>query len=211
MHDDRLLVEGRLERALARFVRPAQYSARLPMTAHAWHVRGEPVPVAEALRASYEPIRPGTAWGTPWSTSWFRFEAEDDAGPELHLHVVASREVRGDPETAVRLQRAGVVGAFAEHHQHARSRHCRIETRGRLGVDDSNPASLAEEAADPKDAAERATVGRHFPVDSMSAVAAKERGPRGIRVGDGDFGEFLRDRRPGRQERGQTDAEQQCT
>ena len=76
MHDDRLLVEGRLERALAQFVRPAQYSARLPMTAHAWHVRGEPVPVAEALRASYEPIRPGTAWGTPWSTSWFRFEAE---------------------------------------------------------------------------------------------------------------------------------------
>lgn len=30
MHDDRTLVEGRLERALQQFIRPAQYGARTP-------------------------------------------------------------------------------------------------------------------------------------------------------------------------------------
>ena len=76
MHDDRALVEGRLERALDQFVRPALYTARVPMSVHAWHVRGEPVPVAEALEAAYEPFAPGTAWGAPWGTSWFRIEGE---------------------------------------------------------------------------------------------------------------------------------------
>ncbi|MEU1626001.1 glycoside hydrolase family 38 C-terminal domain-containing protein [Streptomyces sp. NPDC020096] len=74
MHDDRLLVEGRLERALAQFIRAAVYSARTPMAVRAWHVQGEPVPVEEALKASYEPFAPGTAWGSPWATSWFRIE-----------------------------------------------------------------------------------------------------------------------------------------
>ncbi|MDF3289962.1 alpha-mannosidase [Streptomyces silvisoli] len=74
MHDDRLLVEGRLERALAQFIKDAVYSARTPMTVRAWHVRGEPVPVEEALKAAYEPFSPGTEWGAPWSTSWFRIE-----------------------------------------------------------------------------------------------------------------------------------------
>ncbi|MCQ4043174.1 alpha-mannosidase [Streptantibioticus rubrisoli] len=74
MHDDRLLVEQRLERALAQFIRDAVYSARTPMTVRAWHVRGEPVPVEEALKASYEPFSPGERWGAPWSTSWFRIE-----------------------------------------------------------------------------------------------------------------------------------------
>ncbi|MGW2865955.1 glycoside hydrolase family 38 N-terminal domain-containing protein [Streptomyces sp. NPDC001205] len=74
MHDDRALVEGRLERALRQFVRPAQYAARTPLTLAVWHAPGEPVPVAEALTAAYEPFTPGTRWGRPWSTSWFRIE-----------------------------------------------------------------------------------------------------------------------------------------
>jgi alpha-mannosidase len=72
MHDDRTLVEGRLERALGQFIRPALYTARIPLSVRAWHVRGEPVPVQEALKASYEPFEPGTAWGAPWATSWFK-------------------------------------------------------------------------------------------------------------------------------------------
>jgi alpha-mannosidase len=76
MHDDRTLVEGRLNRALTQFIRPALYTARTPMSIRAWHVEGEPVPVEEALKASYEPFEPGTAWGAPWSTSWFRIEGE---------------------------------------------------------------------------------------------------------------------------------------
>ncbi|WP_405548275.1 glycosyl hydrolase-related protein [Streptomyces globisporus] len=72
MHDDRTLVEGRLERALHQFVRPAQYAARLPLAVSVWHVPGEPVPVAEALGADFVPFTAGTEWGKPWSTSWFR-------------------------------------------------------------------------------------------------------------------------------------------
>ncbi|MEV7291814.1 glycoside hydrolase family 38 C-terminal domain-containing protein [Streptomyces microflavus] len=74
MHDDRPLVEGRLDRALQQFIRPAQYAARAPLTLSVWHVPGEPVPVAEALEAAYEPFTAGTEWGKPWSTSWFRLK-----------------------------------------------------------------------------------------------------------------------------------------
>ncbi|MEV0374966.1 glycoside hydrolase family 38 C-terminal domain-containing protein [Streptomyces sp. NPDC050636] len=76
MHDDRLLVEGRLERALGQFIRPAQYAARLPLRLSVWHAPGEPVPVREALQAAYEPFAAGDVWGPPWSTSWFRLEGE---------------------------------------------------------------------------------------------------------------------------------------
>lgn len=83
MHDDRSLVEARLERALRQFLRPAQYGDRVPLTLSAWHAPGEPVPVGQALQASYEPFTTGMAWGKPWSTSWFRIEGrvpEDWAG-----------------------------------------------------------------------------------------------------------------------------------
>ncbi|MFJ9852746.1 alpha-mannosidase [Streptomyces sp. NPDC101150] len=76
MHDDRLLVEGRLERALGQFIRPAQYAARVPLELTVWHAPGEPRPVAEALGAAYEPFAVGEAWGPPWSTSWFRLTGE---------------------------------------------------------------------------------------------------------------------------------------
>ncbi|MFB7635207.1 alpha-mannosidase [Streptomyces sp. NPDC056149] len=76
MHDDRLLVEGRLARALEQHIRPAQYAARRPLRLTVWHVPGEPVPVAEALAAGYEPFALGDAWGPPWSTSWFRLAGE---------------------------------------------------------------------------------------------------------------------------------------
>ena len=72
MHDDRTLVEARLERAMGQFVRPAQYAERVPLVLSVWHVPGEPVPVDRALRADYETFTTGTAWGKPWSTSWFR-------------------------------------------------------------------------------------------------------------------------------------------
>lgn len=72
MHDDRTLVEGRLERALHQFIRPSQYAARAPLALSVWHVPGEPVPVAEALGADFGPFTAGTEWGKPWSTSWFR-------------------------------------------------------------------------------------------------------------------------------------------
>ena len=72
MHDDRRLVEERLERALRERIRPATYAATAPLELEVWQVPGEPVPVADALAAGYAPFATGTRWGAPWSTSWFR-------------------------------------------------------------------------------------------------------------------------------------------
>ncbi|MDX3356687.1 glycoside hydrolase family 38 C-terminal domain-containing protein [Streptomyces sp. ME01-24h] len=81
MHDDRLLVEGRLTRAMNQFVRPARYAGRVPLGMSVWHVEdrsAQPPPVGEALEAwsngRFEPFSVGTPWGPPWSTSWFRLE-----------------------------------------------------------------------------------------------------------------------------------------
>ncbi|MFF6906365.1 alpha-mannosidase [Streptomyces sp. NPDC012389] len=90
MHDDRTLVEGRLERALHQFIRLAQYAARAPLALSVWHAPGEPVPVAEALEAAYEPFTAGTEWGKPWSTSWFRLTGtvpEEWAGRRVEVVV----------------------------------------------------------------------------------------------------------------------------
>ncbi|MFF0288021.1 alpha-mannosidase [Streptomyces sp. NPDC005262] len=89
MHDDRTLVEGRLERALHQFIRPAQYADRSPLGLSVWHAPGEPVPVAEAMKGTYEPFTTGTEWGRPWSTSWFRLEGEvPEAWAGRHVEVV---------------------------------------------------------------------------------------------------------------------------
>ncbi|HEX5403459.1 MAG TPA: glycoside hydrolase family 38 C-terminal domain-containing protein [Pseudonocardiaceae bacterium] len=72
MHDDRALVEGRIDRMLRERIRPAVYGARVPMRIEVWHAPDEPVPVAEALAASYTPTEVGAPWGPPWGTSWFR-------------------------------------------------------------------------------------------------------------------------------------------
>ncbi|MFC9651182.1 glycoside hydrolase family 38 C-terminal domain-containing protein [Streptomyces sp. NPDC056937] len=90
MHDDRSLVEGRLERALRQFIRPELYAAREPLALSVWHAPGEPVPVERALQGSYEPFTTGTEWGSPWSTSWFRLEGvvpESWAGRRVEVVV----------------------------------------------------------------------------------------------------------------------------
>src|SRR6266536_1883745 len=76
MHDDRLQVEHRLRRVVAQHIRPAQYRFPHPLRMSAWVAPGEPVPVAQALEASYEPVDVGAAWGAPWSTTWFRVRGE---------------------------------------------------------------------------------------------------------------------------------------
>lgn len=90
MHDDRSLVEARLERALRQWLRPAQYADRVPLALSVWHVPGEPVPVDQALQASYEPFTVGTVWGKPWSTSWFRIDGrvpEEWAGRPVEVVI----------------------------------------------------------------------------------------------------------------------------
>ncbi|MFJ2476956.1 alpha-mannosidase [Streptomyces sp. NPDC087659] len=72
MHDDRSLVEARLKRVLDERIRPAVYSASVPLDVAVWNAPGEPVPVAEGLAAEPSPIEVGARWGAPWGTSWFR-------------------------------------------------------------------------------------------------------------------------------------------
>ncbi|GIJ69780.1 alpha-mannosidase [Virgisporangium ochraceum] len=76
MHDDRRVIEARIDRTLRERIRPAVYPHAVPLAVHVWHVPGEPVPVAEGLRATYAPAAVGDAWGPPWGTSWFRFTGE---------------------------------------------------------------------------------------------------------------------------------------
>ncbi|MFD3523326.1 alpha-mannosidase [Streptomyces sp. NPDC058653] len=97
MHDDRTLVEGRLERALRQFIRPAQYAARTPLVLSVWEVPGEPVPVGQALQGTYTPFETGTPWGPPWSTSWFRLEGiVPDAYAGLRVEVVIDPGFTGE-------------------------------------------------------------------------------------------------------------------
>ncbi|GLW12300.1 alpha-mannosidase [Microtetraspora sp. NBRC 13810] len=80
MHDDRSLVERRLDRALRERIRPAVHAEATPLDVEVWHVPGEPVPVARALEARYTPFRPGDPWGPPWGTSWFRLRGRVPEG-----------------------------------------------------------------------------------------------------------------------------------
>ena len=65
VHDDRATTAERLERVLRERIRPATHRAVGRLEVAAWHVAGEPVPPAEALRADYAPFPLGGAWGPP--------------------------------------------------------------------------------------------------------------------------------------------------
>ncbi|MGI5130244.1 alpha-mannosidase [Pseudonocardia sp. CA-107938] len=71
MHDDRLLVEARIDRILRERVRPAVYGETAPLHTEVWHAPGEPVPAAEGIAATYRPLEGNEPWGPAWSTSWF--------------------------------------------------------------------------------------------------------------------------------------------
>jgi len=98
VHDDRQLVENRLKRALQQWIRPAIYAASEPLQVQVWHVPGEPVPVAEALKATYEPFGVGESWGAPWSTSWFKVTGAVPAGwADKQVEVVLDIGFGGGP------------------------------------------------------------------------------------------------------------------
>ncbi|GGL05481.1 putative glycosyl hydrolase [Salinibacterium xinjiangense] len=71
MHDNRALVEARIERFTRERLLPAVYRHRSPLEIEAWEVSDEPVPFAEARRQPYVPFAVGSSWGRPWSTVWF--------------------------------------------------------------------------------------------------------------------------------------------
>jgi alpha-mannosidase len=87
MHEDRAVAEGRLARIRRELIAPNRWAAREPFRVEMWAVPdapdggpGEPVPVDDALAATYVPAGPGTNWGRPWGTTWFRLSGTVPAG-----------------------------------------------------------------------------------------------------------------------------------
>jgi len=76
VHDDRVLVEKRIERELWQRILPQLYRRRVPLTIDAWDVPGEPVSYAHAAAQEYRPFAVGERWGRPWGTTWFRLSGE---------------------------------------------------------------------------------------------------------------------------------------
>ncbi|NDL59172.1 alpha-mannosidase [Phytoactinopolyspora mesophila] len=73
MHDDRTLIEDRLDRVLRERIRPAVYPRKSQLSVEAWHAPGEPVSPVTGLAADYSPASVGDPWGPPWGTTWFKF------------------------------------------------------------------------------------------------------------------------------------------
>ncbi|SKA90780.1 alpha-mannosidase [Agreia bicolorata] len=95
MHDSRLLTEARLDRFITERLKPALYRDTVALTAEVWSAPGEPVTFAEATAQQYSPFSIGTAWGRPWSTSWFRVRG---------VVPQAWRELAEGADAAVRIE-----------------------------------------------------------------------------------------------------------
>ena len=78
VHDDRELAETRIRRTISDRIRPHVHRLGIPLEVTAWHVPGEPVPVADARErladGGFGPFEIGGRWGKPWGTTWFRLQ-----------------------------------------------------------------------------------------------------------------------------------------
>jgi len=76
VHDDREVLETRIRRTISDRIRPFVHGPSAPVEVTAWHVPGEPVPVAVAREhlagGGFAPFEVGGRWGKPWGTTWFR-------------------------------------------------------------------------------------------------------------------------------------------
>lgn len=80
MHDDRAVVEERLEKLRER-VTARVHSVVAPLTVTAWRAPGEPVEFHVARAGTYTDLAEGTWWGPAWSTWWLKVQGQvpDDA------------------------------------------------------------------------------------------------------------------------------------
>ncbi|MCA0296013.1 MAG: glycosyl hydrolase-related protein [Actinobacteria bacterium] len=92
MHDDRVLLEARLDRFIAERLRPAVHSPGPSVTVERWDVPGEPVSFYKAMAQDFHPAHTGDAWGTPWSTMWLKLTGEVPDGfgdgPDVDAELV---------------------------------------------------------------------------------------------------------------------------
>lgn len=74
MHRDEKFIEARARRILAQRLPAALYPKSVDLLISAWEVPDEPVSFAAAVVADFTPFAPGTRWGKPWGTTWFKVE-----------------------------------------------------------------------------------------------------------------------------------------
>ncbi|MGW0819405.1 alpha-mannosidase [Streptomyces viridiviolaceus] len=90
MHDERELIEHRLDRLMRERLRPAVHPHTVRLTVAAWHTAGEPVPAETGLAAEFGPFAVGDPWGPPWGTTWFQMSGtvpEEWAGQAVEAVV----------------------------------------------------------------------------------------------------------------------------
>ncbi|MFF3036803.1 alpha-mannosidase [Arthrobacter citreus] len=114
MHPDRELTERRLARFLAQRLPPYLWTAAQPLQAAAWDAPSEPVSFAEAAGQDYQPVAPGTRWGRPWGTTWFRLTGTVPEGapgfiPEALIDLGFSTDMPGFQAEGLVYDAAGNV------------------------------------------------------------------------------------------------------
>ncbi len=96
MHDDRSLVEERLDR-LRKRVDGLVWSVVAPVRVAAWRAPGEPVDFSVARQADFADFRAGTWWGPAWSTWWLHASAQvPESARDLALELRVDLGFLGD-------------------------------------------------------------------------------------------------------------------
>ena len=116
MHDNRVLLEARIERVIRERIKPAVYRRTAPLTIASWTVDDEPVPFDAAIGQSYEPFAVGGAWGKPWGTVWFHLTggvpaewAEDGTRAEVVVDLGFSATLPGFQAEGTAYTADGVI------------------------------------------------------------------------------------------------------
>ncbi len=85
-----------------------RYSEPEPLKASFTYHKNTPIPYADALKASYKPVKVGAKWGELWGCSWFKFEGvvpEQFEGKEVLALIDIGGEgcvfVDGTPERGI--------------------------------------------------------------------------------------------------------------
>ncbi len=76
MHNDRELIERRIERAYFERLLPAIHGDSVSLDLLAWTAPGEPVRFDEAMAHEFKPFNIGDRWARPWGTTWFKLSGE---------------------------------------------------------------------------------------------------------------------------------------
>jgi alpha-mannosidase len=142
MHDDRVLLEARLDRFVRERLRPALYAPGIPVSVERWDCPGEPVSFYRAVVQEFRTARAGEPWGAPWSTTWLKLTAEvpegfgTEPGRDAELVVdlgFTDAQPGFQAEALVWRPDATVVKAISPRNHHVRLAHLGSAlTSGRL-------------------------------------------------------------------------------